>query len=73
MLQSTLPIVQSFRCGCRATDLLDVHGTLRKSYLQLGARGSFLKGMGGPGAPHFYSFERAEQLLSQGPRIKTKT
>ena len=32
--------------------------TLRKTFLRTKCRGNFLKGMGGPGAPHVFAFDR---------------
>ncbi|CAK9052974.1 Uncharacterized protein SCF082_LOCUS28928, partial [Durusdinium trenchii] len=41
----------------------------RKSWLQVGMRGAFLKGTGGPGAPHVFSFQRASDLCNEGHNL----
>lgn len=43
----------------------------RKSWLHLGAHKSFLKGMGGPGAPHVYTFQRAGDAQTEGGKYMT--
>lgn len=35
---------------------------VRKSFLAIGCRNSHLKGIAGPGAPHVFAFDRAEDL-----------
>ena len=48
----------------------------RKTFLQIGCKGNHLQGVGGPGAPHVFSFDRVGDLGSAvsktSPRVTFK-
>ena len=46
---------------------------LRKNWLHLTSLKCFLKGMGGPGAPHCFMLDRAADLRAQGAPLGPRT